>query len=120
MAANDIGIASNSWSPDKLPSAGPVLARNSLIGNQRFGIMLQPGPGLPVRTTIRENNFIGNALGIPPEFFGPNCGLANFTGQTINAANSYWGAPTGPGADPADVACGNDPVTTTPFSRTPN
>jgi hypothetical protein len=120
VSGNDIGIASNSWSLEFPPSAGPLLYRNSLLGNQRFGIMLTPGPGLPVRTTVKENNFIGNALGIPPEFFGPNCGLANFTGQTLNAANSYWGAATGPGPDPADVACGNDPVTTTPFAKSPN
>jgi hypothetical protein len=118
VAGNDIGIASNSWAPDKPPSAGPVLYRNTLIGSRRFGIMVVQGP--PVRTTVKENNFIGNALTIPPEFFGPNCGLANFTGETLNATNSYWGAPTGPGADPADVACGNDPVTTTPFARSPN
>jgi hypothetical protein len=118
VAGNDIGIASNAWSPDKLPSAGPVFYRNTLIGSQRFGIMVQSGP--PVRTLVRENNFIGNALGIPPEFFGPNCGLANFTGETLNATNSYWGAATGPGPDPADVACGNDPVITTPFATRPN
>lgn len=120
VAGNDIGIASNSWSSEFPPSAGPLLYRNSLIGNQRFGIMVTSGPGLPVRTVVRENNFIGNALAIPPEFFGPNCGLANFTGQTLNAANSYWGAASGPGPDPADVACGNDPVTTIPFARSPN
>ncbi len=118
VSGNDIGIAPNSWSPDRPPSAGPVLYRNTLVGDQRFGILVSAGPA--VRTTVKENNFIGNALAIPPEFFGPNCGLANFTGETFNAVNSYWGAPTGPGADPADVACGNDPVKTTPFARSPN
>lgn len=115
VTGNDRGIASNSWSPDRLPSAGPVLYRNTLIGNTRFGIMVQQGP---VRTLVRENNFYGN--GVSTDVFGVNCGLANFTGETLNAVNSYWGAPTGPGAEPADVACGNDPVTTTPFARSPN
>ena len=69
-----------------------MIYRNSLIGNQRFGMMLQPWPGLPVRTTIRENNFIGNALAIPPEFFGPNCGLFNATGQTSMQPDRYCGA----------------------------
>jgi len=115
VTGNGIGIASNSWSPDRLPSAGPVLFRNSVIGNTRFGIFVTPGP---VRTVVKENNFFGNGVS-SGEFF-TNCGLANFTGETLNAVNSYWGAATGPGAEPADVACGNDPVTTTPFARTPN
>ena len=67
---------------------------------------------------VRENNFYGN--GVSLHGFGNNCGLANFTGETLNAVNSYWGAPTRPGAEPADVACGNDPVITTPFARSPN
>jgi hypothetical protein len=116
VSGNDRGISSNSWSPDRLPSAGPVLYRNSLIGNTRFGILVTSGP--PVRTVVKENNFFGN--GVSTDEFGANCGLANFTGETLNAVNSYWGAATGPGAEPADVACGNDPVTTTPFARSPN
>ena len=116
VSGNDIGMASNSWSPDRLPSAGPVLFRNTLIGNKRFGIMVQQGP--PVVTQVRENNFYGNGVSLPA--FGNNCGLANFTGATLNAVNSYWGAPTGPGAEPADVACGNAPVITTPFARSTN
>jgi hypothetical protein len=115
VTGNDNGIVVNGYSPDRPPSAGPTLYRNSLIGNTRFGIMLTPGP---VRTVVRENNFFGN--GVSPDEFGKNCGLANFTGETVNAVNSYWGAATGPGAEPADVACGNDPVTTTPFARAPN
>lgn len=116
VTGNDMGIASNSWSPDQPPSAGPVLYRNSLIGNTRFGIMVSAGP--PVRTVVKENNFFGN--GVSPDEFGRNCGLANFTNETLNAVNSYWGASSGPGAEPADVACGNNPVVTTPFARSPN
>ena len=97
-SGNDIGMASNSWSPDRLPTAGPVLFRNTLIGNKRFGIMVSQGP--PVITQVKENNFYGNGVGLPLPLFGNNCGLANFTGATLNAVNSYWGAPTGPGASP--------------------
>jgi len=116
VTGNDTGIASNSWTPDRLPSAGPVLYRNSLIGNTRFGILVSSGP--PVRTVVKENNFFGNS--VSSDGFGKNCGLVNFTGETLNAVNSYWGASSGPGAEPADVACGNDPVVTTPFARSPN
>lgn len=115
VTGNGIGIVSNSWSPDRPPSSGPVLYRNSVIGNTRFGIFVTPGP---VRTVVKENNFFGNGVSTGESV--TNCGLANFTGETLNAVNSYWGAPTGPGAEPADVACGNGPVTTTPFARSPN
>lgn len=115
VTGNDNGIVVNGWSPDRPPSAGPTLYRNSLIGNTRFGISLTGGP---VRPVVRENNFFGNS--VSSDEYGKNCGLANFTGATLNAVNSYWGAATGPGAEPADVACGNDPVTTTPFARVPN
>jgi parallel beta-helix repeat protein len=91
-----------------------VISRNSIIGNTRFGVMITSGPA---RITLRENNFYGN--GVSTDQFGVNCGLGNFTGETLSAANSYWGAATGPGAEPADVACGS-PVTTTPFARSPN
>jgi hypothetical protein len=71
-----------------------------------------------VRTVVKENNFFGNS--VSSDGFGKNCGLVNFTGETLSAVNSYWGASSGPGAEPADVACGNDPVVTTPFARSPN
>jgi len=115
VSGNDRGISSGSWGVGREPTAGPVLYRNSLIGNTRFGMMIVAGP---IRTVLKENNFYGN--GVSTDEFGGNCGLANFTGQSLNAVNSYWGAASGPGAEPADVACGNDPVVTTPFSRTPN
>jgi hypothetical protein len=58
-----------------------------------------------------------------------NCGLVNGTGNTVLATNNYWGAPTGPGDDPADnvgPSCDSDtpgsvtvfePFATRPFSR---
>jgi hypothetical protein len=46
----------------------------------------------------------------------PDCGIDNTSGATITATGNYWGAATGPGADPADTTCG-DPVTATPAAR---
>ena len=56
---------------------------------------------------FRNNSFAANTS---------NCGVRNFSG-TLNASANYWGAPTGPGADPADTACDFDGATTvtTPF-----
>jgi parallel beta-helix repeat protein len=115
ITGNGIGITSNSWSPDRLPTAGPTLVRNTLIGNQTTGVQIAAGP---VPFTLRENNVYGNGTG-PYEYFA-NCGVANFSGAPLNLANTYWGAGTGPGANPADSTCGNDPVITTPFATRPN
>lgn len=47
-----------------------------------------------------------------------NCGVQNNTGTTIQATGNYWGAPTGPGPDPADASCVFNPgsiTVTVPF-----
>jgi hypothetical protein len=111
VTGNRIGIIAASFTPGNLPATGPLIVRNTLIANSEVGILLTAAP---VRVTLRENNFYGNGL---QNTFFPNCGIANVSNAPVSAANSYWGAPTGPGADPADVACGSDPVVTTPFAR---
>jgi hypothetical protein len=115
VTGNNMGITTGSWGVGREPSVGPLVSRNSLIGNTRFGVLITAGP---VRMVLKENNFYGN--GVSTDEYGANCGLANFTGGTLAAPNNYWGAATGPGSEPADVACGNDPVVTTPFARSPN
>ncbi|MBC8028417.1 MAG: right-handed parallel beta-helix repeat-containing protein [Steroidobacteraceae bacterium] len=114
VVGNGRGISSGTWSPDRPPSAGPTIARNTIIGNREVGLLVSAGP---VAVKLRENNVYGN--GIDPGYFA-NCGLANFTGMALIATNTYWGAATGPGADPADATCGNDPVSTIPFATRPN
>jgi hypothetical protein len=34
-----------------------------------------------------------------------NCGILNGTTSPIDARETFWGGPTGPGADPADLVC---------------
>ena len=84
--------------------------KNAAIGNRQEGLVLNSGGSLGVLT---GNAFIGNGT-------AGNCGIRNNSGTTVTATGNYWGAATGPGADPADQTCdGPGSVTvTTPFSTT--
>ncbi|HYO55449.1 right-handed parallel beta-helix repeat-containing protein [Archangium sp.] len=101
-----------------------VFKENDAIGNRGVGIWVQQGPQLE----LHRNNIFGNlgvAIGgfFPPL---PNCGLANNSGSTIDATRNFWGAPTGPGPDPADDAgpesiCDRNGMTiVTPFETRPS
>jgi hypothetical protein len=84
---------------------------NAANGNRGSGVNAGSG------AIVKQNNLFGNAF----------CGL--FTDQTdaVVAAGNYWGAATGPGADPADVAappgfpCNKYqvPITSSPFATKP-
>lgn len=84
-------------------AAGPNNHRldlNAAVGNIIDGIDLQS----PIGTgSITRSNLFGN--------LAANCGLR---GDDVDASKSYWGAAGGPGAEPADEACGSnalvDPV----------
>lgn len=52
-------------------------------------------------------------------FANRGCGLFNEGVVGLKATNNYWGAATGPGAAPADDACGPVPTTTSPFATKP-
>jgi len=88
------------------------LSRNAALGNTSSGVSLSSGatPGL-----IFANTFAGNGTA-----FGSNCGLTNSTGGAVTAAGNFWGAATGPGADPADQVCNSFSSTTitSPFATT--
>jgi hypothetical protein len=83
------------------------VTRNAIIGNRLVGIELSSiSPGL------HENNIFGNGTD------GSNCGLFIWRGAH-DATNNYWGAPTGPGPDPADNF-GKSIEDTTPTCNGPN
>ncbi len=115
-------------------SGSGVISGNIVVGNTRAGIVLDggaavvsgnavlshkdgitntwtanPSGGLFVGT-IEKNNIIGNDRGM---FNNGIVGLA--------AAGNYWGAATGPGADPADDVVNGSGGTTivTPFATKP-
>jgi hypothetical protein len=100
---------------------GPsLLVSNAAIGNGGCGFVSHGS------NTIRASNIYANGLTDPAPAEGLtdpgyNCGLYVLSGTgTPNAIVNFWGASTGPGADPADVvSSAGGPATTTPFSTVP-
>ncbi|HKC49588.1 MAG TPA: right-handed parallel beta-helix repeat-containing protein [Myxococcota bacterium] len=80
------------------------------LGNGIGGVFFDASSG-----SLTASSLIGNGRG-----GGVNCGVVNDTGGAIVATGNYWGAATGPGADPADDACDGTSATTTtaPFVKT--
>jgi hypothetical protein len=92
------------------------LSKNSVIGNLGGGIFISES----VPADIHENNIYGN--GSNPWGFGPNCGVINLSGPPpIAAQRNFWGAPNGPGRNPADAICdlqtGDSPLIFSPAAR---
>ncbi len=78
---------------------------NAVHGNHK-GIETGPFSG---DGKVEGNNIFGNVCGLSTD-------LAN-----VVAENNYWGAATGPGADPADNVCGTEAgsADVTPFATKP-
>lgn len=76
------------------------IRRNLIVGNGNLGI--RAGSNV----VITENNIFGN------DTLEVNCGLANQSGTSLAAPNNFWGAPSGPGPDPADAVCNDVGLTT--------
>lgn len=93
----------------------PVARRNAAIGNRRGGIFMS---GSGVR--VEDSNIFGN--GSLPDVAGAggllNCGIISGLPTPVVAENDYWGASTGPGADPADEVCvkGAGSIDASPFA----
>jgi nitrous oxidase accessory protein NosD len=105
---NDVGFAIN--------GSGHTLLENSAVGNRHYGIWIQHiADGPPVSVT--RNNIFGNNT-VPLEGH-VNCGILNDTNAVVQATKNFWGAPTGPGADPADEACetAGGQIIHTPFAE---
>lgn len=88
-----ISNASHGFIVSNLASEPHRFVLNNVIGNRGNGFFFNPDAQPAV---LRRNNIFGNLLN--------NCGIANQSGETIDARNNFWGAATGPGADPADNA----------------
>jgi hypothetical protein len=75
-----------------------VLRKNSAIGHGLFGIaLLSSASGV----TVDATNVFGNTGSV--NF--PTCGILNGPTHALIATGNYWGAPDGPGPDPADSVC---------------
>ncbi len=73
-----------------------ALAANSFLGNAQTGIVVT----VP-NVTITKSNVFGNG-----SKGDTNCGILTAGAGSVNADGVCFGAPTGPGADPADQICG--------------
>ena len=89
-----------------LSGTGHTVTGNGVYGNQAGGILAEV-----TAVTITQNNIMGND---PTS----NCGFVNTSGGAITVPGNFWGAPGGPGADPADNVCNMFGSTTTvaPFA----
>src|SRR5207244_9401470 len=102
---NSLGIS--------LGDGAMAIAGNAVIGNTYgFGNhgVGPPGGGSNFTGTLEKNNMIGNG-----------CGLYVDSAVGLVADDNYWGASTGPGADPADNFCTSNggTVTVTSFAKSP-
>jgi hypothetical protein len=93
--------------------SGTRLVGNRIAGNTGIGIEVGSGARVDDLVITRNDVFGNNALRSPEGT--ENCGLRNATGAPLAAAGNYWGAPGGPGADPADAVC-RDEVTAEPVA----
>ncbi len=72
----------------------------SFIGNEEDGVITDPSSSGMV---ITKTNIFGNDDG------DMNCGFRNQSATAPTISKSFWGAASGPGANPADVTCGGVP-----------
>jgi hypothetical protein len=89
-------------------AAPPSFSKNAAIGNMDAGVFVIASGLAAAEMTIEKNSFFGN--GKRPTYPPENCGLViqNQGAQpiTVHADDNWWGADSGPGADPADTAGG--------------
>jgi parallel beta helix pectate lyase-like protein len=137
---NDLGIVGNAAGGNgdgfQIAGAGVVVDGNVASGNMASGFLVfgvatsvtftgnaargngAAGVELVAPATLAGNDFYGN--GRDPAADAANCGVRNSSGATIVATRNFWGAATGPGADPADEACDVSGATlVSPFATRP-
>jgi len=92
---NDVGLDLHSGN----------VTKSSFLGNHTVGVALTDG-------SLTSSNIVGN--GTSGAY--PNCGIYTLeSGPQIGG--NWWGAAAGPGADPADIACGS--VSASSFADAP-
>ncbi|HEY2385974.1 MAG TPA: right-handed parallel beta-helix repeat-containing protein [Candidatus Binatia bacterium] len=84
-----------------LAGHGNTVTKSAVLDN--FGVGILVGD---VGNTISKTNLFGNGMGVvnvPNANF--NCATLMSAAGALQATQNFWGAPTGPGLDPADAAC---------------
>jgi hypothetical protein len=85
---NDVGMTVGA-------GGSPQLGTNAFLGNRRSGVIVT-APNV----TLTKSNVFGNGND------GTNCGVSVAGAGTVILDRICFGAPTGPGDDPADQTCG--------------
>jgi hypothetical protein len=88
VVANGIGV---------IVEAASTLERVAVVGNTSIGVLVQVAGG----ATLRGGRIVGNGENGDPV---DNCGVF-IVALPFEATGVWWGAPDGPGANPADVIC---------------
>jgi hypothetical protein len=83
--------------------SGNVVTKNVIVGNLGVGVLDTNGAG----GLVTKNNIFGNHVGTDALIAGSNCGVLLGAGIQAPPAltQNFWGAPTGPGGEPADAIC---------------
>jgi parallel beta-helix repeat protein len=86
---------------------GNTLRGNAIVGNQGAGVFVAGTGG----GEIVGNSVFGNFAGQDPELSPAlNCGVVVAGTTPPLLRGNFWGAASGPGADPADLFCGLLPL----------
>jgi hypothetical protein len=85
-------IATQNGNGFVVQSPGITISRSAAISNAHTGVFFPLGSA---NSRVIASNIFGNSSG---------CGVQNFSEGTVDATNNFWGATSGPGADPADDA----------------
>jgi parallel beta-helix repeat protein len=97
-----------------IDGSGHTVRHNSAIANGAAGFLVFTSD-----LVITANNIFANAVAQPGP--GRNLGLHNRSLADLTAGGNYWGAATGPGADPADDVYSSmwGTADVVPFARKP-
>lgn len=79
-----------------------AVTKSSFVGNLEAAVHVLSGT-----LSVTASNISGNGTD------GSNCGL-DYVAGTVTLTGNWWGAATGPGADPADLSCSGGPNDTAP------
>lgn len=110
---NNFASANRTIGIDISGAPGLRVERNGILGNGGVGIRISVPESIAATISVAENNVFGNLS---------QCGI--FSSVTMFVAPfNYWGASSGPGADPADLPCVQDPqqhtLVVSPFATKP-
>ena len=94
LAGNGRGI--------EILNAGSVVRGNAILGNTGVGVFVDAGAA----AILEGNSIAGNHAGVDATLSpSGNCGVASLAATAPELPGNFWGAPGGPGPDPADAFC---------------